>query len=218
MHKDHRFIAGIAFGFVVCLLSFGVGIWVAVGHTAEDLDKFAFSLLSVLGSWVSGIGALGAVVVALYVANKQIRDAKIQDAVKCIHHSMAIVNDLSARLKYLQTTLVTGDRPLAALTRNAESISRRYEALYDRDIYRHLPGSVIDQITNMSASFFGIDALVACIASALKNEPHFQLKSGSQVDDVQLAAFATLQSDLDDLFTALKVCRESFSATPTTQS
>jgi hypothetical protein len=208
MRVDYKLVAGFAVGLVTSLLSFGVGIWMATGHTADDLDKFAFSLLSMLGSWVSGIGALGAVVVALYVAVMQIRDAKMQDAVRCIHHAMAIANDLRSRVHYLQTTLVAGGRPLAALTLNVEAISRRYEALYDRDLYRHLPGPVIDKITGMSASFFGIETLATGIASALKNEQHAQLRPAQNVGEAQINAFELLVKDLDDLFTELQVERK----------
>src|SRR5262245_10553750 len=133
MRINFGLITGFCIGLIATLFAFGLGIWTATSHTAEDLDKFAISLLSMLGSWVSGIGTLGAIIAALYVAREQIRDNKVQDAVRCIHHAMAITNDLRGRVHYLRTTLAEGGRPLIALTANAESISRRYEALYDRD-------------------------------------------------------------------------------------
>lgn len=197
----------MATGLVVSFLSCGVGIWMAVGHTAEDLDKFAFALLSMLGSWVSGIGALSAAVVALYVVTVQIRDAKVQDAVRCIHHAMATTNDLRARLHSLKTTVVEGGRPLAALTRNVESMLRRYEALYDRDLYRHLPGPVIDRITSMSGSFAGIEMLAVAISSGLNNQQHAVLVVNHPVDPKVVDSFSLLQNDLDELFSALQVER-----------
>lgn len=204
---DYKLAAGLAVGLITSLVSFGIGIWMAAGRTAEDLDKFAFSLLSMLGSWVSGIGALAAVAVALYVASMQMRDAKMQDAVRCIHHAMAIANDLRSRVHYLQATLVDGGRPLAALTLNVEAILRRYETLYDRDLYRHLPGPVINRITGMSASFFGIEMLAAGIVSELKNEQNASLRPARNVGEGQVQAFDLLAKDLEDFFTELQVER-----------
>lgn len=207
MRFDYRLFSGLAFGLIVSLLSFGIGIWTSAGHTAEDLDRFAFSLLSTLGSWLSGIGTLGAVVIALYVPVMQIRNAKVQDSVRCIHHAMAIAIDLRSRVSYQQMMLVEGGRPLAALTLNVDTMSRRYETFYDRDLYKHIPGTVINRITEMSASFLGIEALTIAIASMLKNDLHARLPCMPTECIDQAKAFESLLKDLNELLKELQLER-----------
>lgn len=202
MKLDHVLAARLGIVFLTNLLSFGVGIWMAAGSTADDLDKFAFSLLSVLGSWVAGIGAIGAIVAVLYVASIQMRDARKQDAVRCIHHAMAVTNDLMGRVKFLQKTIAKNG-VLSSLTVSAELISRRYEALYDRDLYRHLSGPVIDKITGMSGSFFGIQAMSVLLSANLKNDPLANLPDMSHLE----RTFESLNKKLDELFTALEAER-----------
>lgn len=204
---DKKILISAIVALLTNTISLTAGLWLGAARTAEDLDKFVLPLLSMLGGWVSGIGSLAAVGVALYIAGIQIRDARVQDAVRCIHHAMALINDLKSRVKYLQRTLVEGGRPIAALTQNMDAISRRYEALYDRDLYRHLPGSLVEKITGMSGSFSGIDALVTGIASAFKNEQHAYLPSNRNPTETQDKAFEQLIKDLDDLFTGLQVER-----------
>jgi len=131
-----------------------------------------------------------------------------QDVVRCIHHSMALVNDLRSRVRYMKLALVEGNRPLGALTQNAETIEKRYEALYDRELYRFLPGDVSDAIGAMSGSMFGLSALVAGIASAFDNKAHQMLppdESDSRAAIVQ--GCESLEDQLDGLFSRFQALR-----------
>lgn len=137
-------------------------------------------------------------------------DDQSQDVVRCIHHSMALVNDLRSRVGYMKLALVEGNRPLGALTQNADTIEKRYEALYDRELYRFLPGDVSDAIGAMSGSMFSLSALVAGIASAFDNKAHQMLppeKSGSRAAIVQ--ACESLEVQLDGLFSRFQALRHA---------
>jgi len=204
MKRDLRLLAGAAFGLLLSLSSVGIGVWLGAIHTAEDLDMFTLSLLSVIGSWLSGVATLVAVVVALYIANKQLRTTYLYDSVRVMHHAMMVVNDLRGRLLYFRTTLVEGGRPLVALTNNASMISKRYESLFDRDLCKVLPGPVIDKISGMSGSFFGIEAMTTYVASSLRNELHTMLGTPLIDIEVQKASVSSLLAELDELFSMLQ--------------
>lgn len=204
-------MAGVVLGFVtVAILSAALGFAFGVDSTGEDLNQNIIPILSMVGGWVSGIGALFAGVVALWIAENQAKHEHQQDAVRCIHHSLAIINDLRGRVHSMRLMLTEGRRPLAALTKNAEAIQRRYEALYDRDIYRHAPGHVVDLITSMSGSFFGLSVLVDGIASSQNIAPHQPISLPS--DDSTQPIFSTLfelEGELDELFTQFVKVREN---------
>lgn len=172
MNKTMHYL-GVTLGAVtIAVLGGSIGIQIGAGYLfGDDPNKLVIPLLSMIGGWISGIGALIAVVVALKISDYQIRHAHQQDAIRCIHHSLAIINDLRGRVHSVAMTLGEGNRPLLALTRNAEAIERRYEMLYDRDLYRHMPGPLVDKITGMSGSFFGLFALVEALALTLNIKP-----------------------------------------------
>lgn len=138
----------------------------------------------------------------LLIYNMLIRaDDRSQDAVRRIHHSMALVNDLRGRVRYMKVALDEGNRPLGALINNADAIEKRYEALYDREIYRFFPGDLIDAIGKMSGSIFGLSTLVVVIASEHDNKVHQMLSvntSGRQAKIVQ--ACESLEDELDKIF------------------
>lgn len=90
-----------------------------------------------LGAWVSAFATFAAVLVALWAAKKQAdearqlavdlaRDERGQDAVRCLHHSMAVVNDLRGRVTSIRKLLTETPRPLAVLTLNVATTMRRY--------------------------------------------------------------------------------------------
>jgi hypothetical protein len=205
-------VTGIFLGIVTTsLLSAAMGFAFGVDSLSDDLNKNFIPILSMVGGWISGVGALVASVVALRIAENQTKYEHQQSAIRCIHHSLAIINDLRGRVCYMREMLSEGKRPLLALTRNAEAIERRYEMLYDRDIYRHAPGYIVDAITSMSGSFFGLSILIEGIASALKVQPHETL-SLPQDNSRQplITALQNLEGELDELFTQFVKVREQF--------
>lgn len=137
-------------------------------------------------------------------------DDRTQDIVRVTHHSLAIINDLRGRVQYMKLALVEGKRPLVAITQNAEALQRRYETLYDRDLYRYLPGETINAITNLSGSIFGISALVAGISSLMDDKGHLNLpptESGTR--NTLSDSFSRLESELDALYSQFETVRAS---------
>lgn len=143
--------------------------------------------------------------------NKMVReDDRARDVVRCIHHSMALIKNLQNYVQYMKLVLAEGNRPLAALTQSADAIQKRYEALYDRELYQFLPGEVSDAIDAMSGSMLGLSALVAGIASALDNKVHQMIPpdmSGNRTSAIQ--ATEALGAELDALFSRFEAIRHS---------
>ncbi len=162
------------------------------------------TLVSLLPSAITACAALLVAKTAtrLLTYNMLVRaDDRAQDIVRVTHHSMAVINDLRSRVSYMKITLSEGHRPLVALTQNAETIQRRYETLYDRELYLYLPGSVIDAIGALSGAVFGLSTLVAAVASALDGKGHLIIPSGNTPDQLALVqAISNLESELDALF------------------
>lgn len=203
-------ITGVVLGTAtISLLSAAIGFAFGVDNPSDALNKNVIPFLSMVGGWVSGIGALVAAVVALRIAENQTKHEHQQSAIRCIHHSLAIINDLRGRVHSMRLMLSEGKGPLLALTRNAEAIQRRYEMLYDRDIYRHAPGHIVDAITGMSGSFFGLSILVEGITSALNIKPHEPLPLLQDNSRQPLiTALQRLEGELDELFTQFVKVRE----------
>jgi hypothetical protein len=135
-------------------------------------------------------------------------DDRAHEIVRVTHHSMAVINDLRGRVRYMKIALSEGNRPLVALTQNAEAIQKRYEVLYDRELYRYLPGTVIDGIVALSGAVFGLSALVAGVASALDGKEHAVTPAGNSTDrSVLVQAISELESELDALFSQVENLR-----------
>ena len=194
-------------GLLVGILGFCLGAATTAHETGDDLNQFVLPFLSMVGTWVSGLGALAAVLAALHIATRQAAEQRTHAAVKCAHHSMAVVNDLRSRVSYQRKVLSGGSVPLAALATNIQGIERRYEALYDREIYQYLPGALIDRITALAGSIFGLSALSLAVASTLENKPHAVIPARSTGTEKQEQDIASLETELDELFSALQTFR-----------
>jgi len=207
-----------------------------VMHAERDLkviQAIVLALLAILvgyavcliyrGDWAALLALLPpttAACVALLVAktatrllayNMMVReDDRAINVVRCIHHSMALIKNLQNHVQYVKLILAEGNRPLAALTKNADAIENRYEALYDRELYQLLPGEMSDAIDAMSGSIFGLSALVAGIASALDNKGHQMIPpdtSGNRTSSIQ--ATEALGAKLDALFSRFEAMRHA---------
>lgn len=197
LDKETYTIGAIFVG-VTC---FGVGVSFGASILGPANNKSWIDFLTMLGGWVSGLGALGAVVAALKIADRKVKNEHEQDAVRCIHHALAIVNDLRGRLRLMNKMLTEGGRPVLALTKNAAAIERRYESLYDRDIYRHVPGDLIDLITSLSGSFFGLSVLFDRVATENGLKPHELLPPNTSGNrNIVAKTLSMLEGELDVLF------------------
>ena len=162
---------------------------------------------ALIGLLPSATAACAALLVAktatrLLTYNMLVRaDDRAHDIVRVTHHAMAVINDLRARVGYMKVVLSEGNRPLVALTQNAEAIQRRYETLYERDLYQYLPGSVIDAIVALSGAVSGLSGLVSGVASALGGKEHMTIPSGNATDRLSLVqTISQLESKLNALF------------------
>lgn len=61
---------------LLCLMLFLLGVAVGTSTNSTEFKETILPVLSVVGAWVSGVGALGAVLVALWIAEKQRRNDK----------------------------------------------------------------------------------------------------------------------------------------------
>lgn len=182
------------------LLGFLICTFLAAGLTRALVVKGLGS--AELAAWVQAIGATVAIGIAIWVPYQQKLQAVLEGKVRSFHHAMAIVNDLRGRVTYLHQIYAEGNRPLAALTTTSATLLRRYETLYDRDLYAFMPGPIVDRITAMSGSFNGIEASVALRSSQLDNKPHAMLLPHAWPEGV--SPFEQLYQNLDDLFTHLE--------------
>lgn len=137
-------------------------------------------------------------------------DDRAQDVVRVTHHSLAVINDLRGRLRYMRIALLEDSRPLAAIRQNAEALQLRYDCLYDRDLYRYLPGPTIDAITKLSGSFFGMSVLVATLSSSMDGKEHLSVPVVESKARTSLTeAFTSMESELDSLFSQIQAIRAS---------
>jgi hypothetical protein len=128
MNREAYFIGVILAG-VAC---FAIGVAFGANFLGPSTGKNWIDFLAMMGGWVSGVGALAAVIAALNIADRQARNEHAQDAVRCIHHALAIINDLRGRLHAMKLMLTEGGRPVLALAKNSNAIEQRYASLYDR--------------------------------------------------------------------------------------
>ncbi|HND37267.1 MAG TPA: hypothetical protein PKZ49_11685 [Nitrosomonas sp.] len=93
----------------------------------------------------------------LIVYYKKIDEIKhAREIIGVTHHSYAILNDLRGRVQHMVSAFTNGNVPLLSIKLNAETIQKRYESLYDRDIYRYLPGDVVNDIGSLSGPIFAL--------------------------------------------------------------
>lgn len=178
-----------------------VGAFLGAGLSRALMVKGLES--SEVAGWVQAIGATIGIGIAIWVPHQQQRNALREGRIRSFHHALAVVNDLRSRVAYTKSTMRNGGRPLVALTSNIEMLKLRYEALYDRDLYAHLPGPTINQITEMSGSFAGIEMAAALTAARLGNKPEQIIPAwvGPTPDPDPIEQ---LFQDLDRLFTSLE--------------
>lgn len=94
---------------LLCLMMFllGVAFGTSTSISNEEFEKTILPVLSVVGSWVSGVGALGAVLAALWIAEKQRRGEK--EDLKLAFDFVIIPGQLNAVLMVSAVSL--GKRP-----------------------------------------------------------------------------------------------------------
>lgn len=193
---------------VVALACAAIGSLFGMGKTAQDLQAFWFDVFGLLGTWVAGIGAITAAVVALAIADRQRKHTVLDETVRNLNHSITIVQDMRSRADYLSRIITEGGRPLSALIVNCDMLMMRYEALYDRELYTRMHGSIIDKVASLSGSLAGIHALIKTTADGFENKLSHMLTPLPEPATYQ-ANFANLSRELGELLDALYLERKA---------
>ena len=204
----------IAILLLLCIPTiFGFGMITGAGRSLTDLEKLNFQRLMLGSSLISAFATFAAVAAALRIAAKQASEARRKDlqrrgddAIKTLHYAMALTEDLRGRVTGLKTKLCTvGSYPLSVLTLTTEGFIKRYEAFYDIELYLHLPGPIIDQITKMSGSFVGVNTMISTIASEHQNKLHTIITVSAPRPT---KIFDDFYEEIDELFTSLEKQRQ----------
>ncbi|MCS4509121.1 hypothetical protein [Xylophilus ampelinus] len=188
-------------------------IWVMPEPTTlGTTDKI--SVLSMVGTWFAGVGAIYAAWTALRIAKDQTKSAKvlvdrqihavrISDAIKGAHHSIAVVNDIRGRITFIEQCFIRGDRSIIVFITAVEGLLRRYESLYDRDLYRSMPGPIVDQITGLSGRTFGLEAVMVSLKAGIV-APEMGLQPLRFIPEEMTQALNKLEKATDCLMDALQ--------------
>lgn len=137
-------------------------------------------LWKLTGSITSLVAALLVVKTAEHlIANGEIarEDQRRLDLVRVTHHLLAITKDLQSKVAYLRHVLDGGGRSSFEFAQITESIERRYEALFDREAYKFLPGKCVDLIGKISGSIYGIAKLGAAVKQQTDDKPFVAVAS-----------------------------------------
>ncbi len=183
---------------LIALLCYGA--WVTYEGQSEKL-------LTLLPATAAALAAIlvAAVATRLLCHNLIVRNEdETKLVVRVSHHAMMMIDDLHSRISYLKTAVPSGKCPLSAIILNVDTISRRYETFYAREIYECVPGPIITRIACLSGSIFGISAFLSAIASRLGNEQHAIIPGLTSLND------SGFMSQIDSLLVALDELRIDF--------
>lgn len=187
--------------FMLVILALRVCFLLYAGHYDESWNLLA-----------PGITLVSAMIIARS-ANRLIENGRIAreegrraEIVQVIHHLIVITKDLKQRVRYAKKSLSDGDRPIFTLIEIARSIEKRYETLYEKDVYKFLPGDCVDIVINISGSIYGLVTLANGINIATSNNKMIMLKNLPNSIDMPtnesiLKLEVEIQSLIDKLFT-----------------
>ncbi len=186
---------------LIALIAFAIGIAVGAIYSGDAFNAVLMPFLSMTGTWASGIGTLAAVAVALHIATQQSRDARLQSSLRCAHFAMVLVDDLISRVKYQKLMLEEGGRPLASMHINAEAMERRYEGLFQHDLYVFLPGPILDLLKKLAVGFFNQSVMSAVLQSEVSSPVHLKFPAN-------MASAKPICDELDRLMDDLKLLQD----------
>jgi len=194
------------------------GKYFSWGGQTDEYEKYGFQIASVAGSWVSALATLAAVIAAMYAVWAQIRESRRLAAEEriasifhsrgaCFSHSMAVINQLRGRLKFIQRTIIEGGRPAFAIPANANKLSSLFDQLLDRENFHHLPGPIVDAIGDLAGSIFGVEMLAQGIFLPYAENQARMLPARPDLAGLS-ETFNETDKKLDDLFTMFENSRK----------
>ncbi|EHH1032943.1 hypothetical protein J7G20_004383 [Vibrio parahaemolyticus] len=105
--KHIKIISLVVIGILIAALSFVVGVSFGVSFNPVNLKDIVIPALSALGSWVAGLGALGAVFTSLWLAEQQRKNSG--EKLQIRFNVFVFPPDLTPRLAVNITCV--GDKP-----------------------------------------------------------------------------------------------------------
>ncbi len=197
---------------LLTLLAFALGIATGTIYSGDQFNTVLMPFLSMAGTWASGIGTVAAVIVALHIATQQAREARLQGSLRCVHYAIVLVDDLIGRVRYQRQMLEEGGRPLASMHVNTESMAKRYEELFQHDMYLFLPGPVLDSLKKLAVGFFNQSVMSEVLQSELCLSMHAKLPTNMPSAKPLCDELDRLTADLELLMNQLYNFRSTFPA------
>lgn len=165
----------VTIALVVIVLVIGLMFGLSLGadfSSSGQLPSIAalMNVVTILGVLITVIVALGQMKQTSAIANESISEQKqnmedqlnnerAQDAVRCIHYAIVVTEDLKQKVSHLKKNLLAEGSPLFVQIKTIEAIQARYECLFDKDLYRHLPGELSGAVIALSGFFHGQNCL-----------------------------------------------------------
>ena len=125
----------------------------------------------------------------------QREDDRRREIVRVTHHLLAVTKDLKSRIGYFRKLMEEGDKPISLICSLAKSIEKRYETLFEREVYQLLPGKSIDLINNLSGSIYGILAKAEVLGAASVSNSQVSIR---ELAGITAASYAEKVSELQD--------------------
>jgi hypothetical protein len=155
-----------------------------------------------------------------FVAHRQIIHTNVireadhhANVVRVTHHLIAIVSDLRTRIQYTQTKLYDEKTVPVVLRSNAQTISNRFEQLYERDNFEHLSPEATRAIHDLSGAIFGLTALMQELAAMRERNPDPAYIASHilpmALQSKQATTFETMVTDLNRLEDDLRQLRST---------
>lgn len=196
------------------LLFFLFLICVRVGYL---IPSGSFSELTAL--LAPTITLLSAILVAfganrLVLSNKQIKEEdRVYEKVQVAHHAIAVVKDMKQRAQYIRHAVVDGKKPVVVVVEIAKTIEARYDSLYEKELYKHLPGRCIDIIVDLSGSIYGLSVFSAGLQDMSQSNHWLKFSDLPVVrNSPPLEGLKNLEENLEKLLSELFKFRESLNS------
>ena len=161
---------------------------------AKDFESI-WNLLGPLTPVTAGLLVSRIASRAIVHGQVQREDDRRREIVRVTHHLLAVTKDLKSRIGYFRKLMEEGDKPISLICSLAKSIEKRYETLFEREVYQLLPGKSIDLINNLSGSIYGILAKAEVLGAASVSNSQVSIR---ELAGITAASYAEKVSELQD--------------------
>lgn len=130
-----------------------------------------------------------AVLLATYAADRYITHSQLKDEKEFIgvtYRYTAITKDLEDKVIFFTKMIADGGHFLTSVIYITDSIEKRYESLYDKELYKYISIEMVNTINDMSGSIYGLVSSTALAKDILKNSPTSPLPAIKQPETEDL--------------------------------